>query len=287
MKQASVLTIMPSALVVLAVVLGPFLVLAWQSTRDLNYFEQRNSFVGTDNYVRLAQDEAFLSSVAVTVKYAVAASIIPVIVGLSASVALYSAPWGGRIAPLLLAPFLVAPIVVAMVFALLLDGQLGLAPRFLAALGVSDPENIVGHGRRVFWSLVAIDTWQWYGVFAYVFYARMKRVPLLFQEMVVVSGGGALRKLRDVWIPAMLPVVAAVTVFKVIWSLGDAERIDALTAGGGPHGAMRVFSIWMERQYFRYADFGYGAAAGILFYFIALVGIGVFILLLRTRRELS
>ena len=285
MRHASRRRIVPAAAATLAVVIAPFVLLLWQSSRHLNFFEGRNTFAGWSNYRELLGDPVFLSSLGVTVRYAVAATIVSLLLGLMAALVVYHAQRGDRWSPLLLAPFLTAPIVVSLIFALLLDGQLGIAPRLLALLGADQPDNIVGHPERVFWALVAIDAWQWFGVFALVLYARMKRIHRRFYELVASSGGGGWRKVVDVWLPSMIPVLGALVLFKFLWSMGDAERIDALTAGGGPHGAMRVFSIWMERTYFRYADYGYGAAAGVLVYVAALVAARFFIRLLKSRRE--
>ena len=286
MTRSSKWTFLSAAFVTAAVVLGPFIILIWQSTRDLNYFEGRDAFIGVANYVRLMKDEVFISSLIVTLQYAFSASIVTVTVGMLGAVAMYRSSLGPKVAALLIAPFLIAPIVVSLVFALIFDGQLGAAPRVLAALGAQQPDNIIGHPTRVFWALVFVDTWQWFGVIAIIFYARMKRIPNRLYELVLTSGGGRWRQVKDVWVPSIAPVTIAVILFKVIWSLGDAERIDALTAGGGPHGAMRVFAIWMEREYFRYADYGYGAAAAVVFYLAAILAAGLFIRLIRQEREM-
>ena len=50
---------------------------------------------------------------------------------------------------------------------------------------------------------------------------------------------------------------------------------------------MRVFSIWMEREYFRYADYGYGAAAAVLFYIVALFGARLFVGLIKRGGDMA
>lgn len=281
MSRTTAASMLPAIAITAGVALGPLLVLAWQSSRDLNYFEGRSNFVGFDNARRLLGDEAFLASVDVTLRYAVWAALLSTASALVIAVALYNSTWARCLAPVLCTPFLLAPVVTAVLFMLLLDGQLGTFPVLLRWLGFDDPENITGDPRRVFWALVGIDTWQWAGVLALILWARLNRIPRGQLELVSTCGGNAWMRLRDVWFPMLWPVLLAVLVFKFTWALGDSERIDVLTAGGGPYGAMRVFPIWLDREYFRYGDYGYGAAASLFFLLVAITAIGVFQLILR------
>ncbi len=265
------------------VVVAPFLVLVWQSTRDLNPFEARDSFVGARNFAQVLSDSEFRDSLTVTATYSLSSALLSALVGLAAAWACYSSGLSARVMTLLVAPFFVAPIVSAIIFAFVLDGQLGLAPKLLDALGAEDPMNIVGHPTRSFWALVAIDVWQWFGVVALLSYALMRRVPRSLLDLVATNGGGRWPLLREVWWPALSRPLIAIVLFRFFWCAGDAERIDALTAGGGPHGANRVLSIWLERTYFRYADYGYAAAASVLVYVVCLLAIRAFTLLTENR----
>lgn len=278
--------ILPAALFTAIVALTPFVLLVWQSLHDLNYFEARNSFFGLKNYLLLLEDKEFLKSLVITFKYAFFSTLFTVLSGFIGGLILYYSRKSLKILPLLIVPFLVAPIVIALIFALLLDGQLGFISKILYSLGFENAQNIIGDKDRIFWAIVFIDAWQWFGIFAFAFYGRIKTIPRVFYEVVVSNGGGNFNKIVDVFCPAMARFVIAMVIFKFIWSMGNVEIIDALTAGGSPYGSMRVFPIWMDRVYFRYTDYGYGASASIIFYIIAIVGVSIFIYLAGRKKEM-
>ena len=86
-----------------------------------------------------------------------------------------------------------------------------------------------------------------------------------------MNGGGKIARLKDVWFPNLFLTFLSLTAFKFLLSIGDIDKINLLTSGGGPNGSTRVFSIWLAQRYFQYGDYGYSAAAAFIMYLVVII----------------
>lgn len=263
---------LPAAAVVGGMAIAPFALLCWQAFLDFNPLEARNAFAGFSNFLALAHDATFSESLRVTVAYATAASLISVFGGVALAIALSRIAWRRRAIPFLLAPFFTAPVVAALIFMLAVDSDLGFVHYLAEWARLSDPRAILSRPGRALAVVVILDVWQWTGVVGLFVLARIETVSRPLLDLVVTSGGNWRARLVSVWAPSLRTPVAGVLAFRFLWCLGDGEKIDALTAGGAPYGAMQVLSIWLSHQYFRNGEYGYGAAASLLLYLVALLG---------------
>ncbi len=182
---------------------------------------------------------------------------------------------------------IISPIVIAILFLLLVDPQFGFVSDILSFLKFNNPNQILGNSNRIFNALIITDIWQWSGIIAFLFWAKIKSIPVEYSELIFTNNGRKSNYNALVTLPYLFNFTLALIVFKFFWNLGFVEIIDTITAGGGPHGAMRMFPIWIDRIYFRSSDYGYGASAAILFYLIAILGLIIFFLLLRKQTELK
>jgi|GEM_PF-5372946 len=264
--------VLPAATVVASMAIAPFALLCWQAFHNFNPLEGRNTFAGFDNFLALVHDATFFESLKVTVAYATAAGLISVVAGVVLAVALSQITWRRRAIPFLLAPFFTAPVVAALIFMLAVDADLGFVHYFAEWLRMSDPRAMLSRPGRALAVAVALDVWQWSGVVGLFVLARIETVSRPLLELVVTSGGGWKARLVSVWAPSLRTPVAGILAFRFLWCLGDGEKIDALTAGGAPYGAMQVLPIWLSHQYFRNGEYGYGSAASLLLYLVALIG---------------
>ncbi len=255
------------------------------SLSNLNYFEGRSEFVGLGNFFQLLGDQSFLVACYLTMKYSVVCTLLTfacscvwvLIVGHLVLRPIY------LIAAL--APWFMPPTTVGVIFQLLFDNQQGLIPALLSTFTGASKPDFLGNSVGAFWVAVVADVWQWAGIFGIALALTAKSVPAENIETVAVCGGGLGPQIVAVWIPFLLRPVSALLIFKFFWNIADFDRLSALTSGGGPLGTMRVFGLWIERTYFDFGDFGYGAAAAVAALTLAMLTVPLLLVLIAGRTQ--
>jgi len=250
-----------------AAVVLPFFLNVASSFYAINPFEKVSRFVGFGNFVLLASDDSFKLAVSVTVRYALASAVLCALVSVAVAALVPDLTTLRRVAPVLCLPLFLPSVAVAAAFSLFLDSQLGIPAIFSALTG--ETYSVLGDPERTFWAATLLDVWQWAGGAAIaVAYARLASGQAL-RDSLRVAGAPGFVVFRETALPSTTKAVVAVFLFRLVWNLGDAERINALTSGGGPFASARVMGIWLDRALFDYGDLGYTAAAATLFYAVA------------------
>ena len=246
------------------------------SLTDLNYFEGRFEFIWFGNYLRLLDDQSFLTTFNLTVWYSINSTLLT----FAFASAWLKVPGSLALHPLFviaaLTPWFIPPTTAGVMFQLLLDNQQGLVPALISTVTRSTKPDFLGNATGAFWATIVADAWQWAGIFAVATVLIIRTVPIGELEVVAVFGGSRLARVLAIWLPHLARPVGALLIFKLFWSIADFDKLSAMTNGGGPLGSMRVFGLWVERSYFEFGDFGYGAAASV----VALVLIGVAVAIL-------
>ena len=117
--------------------------------------------VGLDNYLRLWDDQQFLNSLWVTVRFVTASVAIETVLGLALALFCLREFRGIRLLrTVLIVPMVITPVVVAIVFRLIYASDAGMLTAFSEALG-GGPVQILGEPTRAFIGLVALDVWEW------------------------------------------------------------------------------------------------------------------------------
>jgi multiple sugar transport system permease protein len=131
---------------------------------------------------------------------------------------------------------------------------------------IHDKFHLIGHnidwlGHR--WSAMAaisiLGIWKGIGWSMVIFLAALQTVPRELKEAAAVDGAKAWARFRAVSLPAILPVVAFVTIMLVIGGFNVFISVFLMT-NGGPLDETQVLLTYMYRQAFSFLDFGYGSS---------------------------
>ena len=90
------------------------------------------------------------------------------------------------------------------------------------------------------------------------------------------------QRFRNVTMPALMPVVVAITTLDFIWNFNSFGLVYVLTAGG-PGGKTMLPMLFAYEEAFRYGNFGYAAALGNVMVLIIVAFLAVY--LRRRLRE--
>src|SRR5512140_1246250 len=97
----------------------------------------RNEFIGLENFVALAGDTRFLSTIPRTLYFTVLSVVFPVILGVFAAEVFHQKfPLRGILRGIYIAPMMATPVAIALVFTMMFHPQIGVLNYLLSLLGI-------------------------------------------------------------------------------------------------------------------------------------------------------
>ena len=274
------LLLIPSILLLLVILVGPFLYMVWTGFTDLHFAlpGREGSFVGFDNFRRLMrEDDIFWHSFMLTLKFVLWVVIIEFIVGFGLALLLFHFIQRRRLfLTLLLVPMMLAPVAVGLIWKLLLQGDFGMVTYYLRLIGVIDERTaILSDSSLVLPAIMLIDLWQWTPFVTLIMLAGLLSLPREPYEAAVMDGAGPLQLFKDVTLPLLRPIIALVLLLRGIDAFKEFDKVFILT-GGGPGIATELLSIYTYRVNFKDWDLGYGAVCAFMVYLVVLILCAVF-----------
>ncbi|WGW12409.1 sugar ABC transporter permease [Saxibacter everestensis] len=259
--------VLPTTVIVIAVVIVPVLWNVVLSFQDLSLLDIRDAgpfqSLTMENFVRVFTAAGFWQSIANTVVYSVAATVGSIVVGLVAALALRQPfPGRGLVRAAMLLPYVAPVVAVAFVWQIMLNPQYGIVNVWgQQFLGWDRPIDFLGRAPYALITVIAFEIWRYFP-FAFMFItARLVAVPRDIEEAAIVDGASALQRFRYVILPQLLPVVALLSVLRLIMTFNKFDDVYLLTGGGAGTevAAVRVYDTLTGRF-----DVGGAAAQSIV-----------------------
>jgi len=105
-----------------------------------------------------------------------------------------------------------------------------------------------------------------------IFLASLQGVPTELYEAAEIDGAGFFRKLLNITLPLITPVIFYQLVLGVIASLQYFLAPFVLNQGtGNPEGTTRFYMVYFYKQSFSFFNMGYGATLAWLMFIVALI----------------
>jgi multiple sugar transport system permease protein len=239
-------------------------------------------FVGFDNYRKLFTDPLVRVSLGVTVKFALIALPISVLLPIALAALLNSPHLAGRrvFRTLFYMPYIVPVVSAVYVWRGVLNSETGWLNRILQSFGLLGPDWL----NSMVWiypALVIIGLWG-VGNAYLITLASMQGVPTAFYEAARVDGATGLQRFRHITLPMISPVIFYNLVLSVIGLMRYFEIPFILSNGTGrPGDATMFFNIHFYKTTFVFFDMGYGSTLAWLLF---LITIALTLLLFATAR---
>jgi multiple sugar transport system permease protein len=279
--------ILPATVLCFVISLTPWLIMIYNSFFDLSYTKiGSGGFVGLENYRQVFRDEAFLQSIAVTVKFMVVALPVEFILGLFLAI-LVSRHIGARkfVVPILIIPMIISPTVVGLIWTLNLNPNFGPIGILLKNIGVA-VDGLLGSSKTALWTITVIDIWQWTPFLFLLFLAGLLGQPREPLEAAQVDGASSLQTFRRVTVPALKPIFT-VAFCSVHRRVPDLRPIWIMTTGG-PGMSTEALSIYGYRVNFKYWHIGYGSAVVMILFMISyLISLVFFHLVVPPEKKIA
>ncbi len=227
---------------------------------------------GLDNYRAMGADPIFWMSLRHNVIFMVGAIALRVTFALFLALALdQRVPFSNLFRGIYLMPTVISLVVVGVVFRLALSPSLGLINPFFSAVGLDAlTGDWLGNPNRVLPILILIDTWHGFGLYMFLFIARLAAISEELHEAAFVDGANSLQDIWYITLPLLRSTTAMVLLLAAIDSLKVFAIIYVMTSGG-PNHRSEVLSTWAYFQAFTANKVGYGNAILVVLLVITFV----------------
>jgi raffinose/stachyose/melibiose transport system permease protein len=229
-------------------------------------------FIGLQNFQGIAQDEIFWASLRHNVIFLGGSVAVKFSLALVLALALdQKIPLTNLFRGVYLMPTVFSLVVVGVVFRLALSPSLGLVNPFFEAIGLGAlTGEWLGDPDRVMSVLILIDAWQGFGLYMFLFIARLVAISPELHEAAKIDGANSFQDIVHVTLPLLKPTAAMVLLLAAIDSLKLFAIVYVMT-NGGPNHASEVLSTWAYFQAFTANKVGYGSAILVVLLLITFV----------------
>jgi len=241
--------------------------------------EQPLQFVGLKNYHTLVRDAQVWKSLLVTLKYALLALPIGLVVPIGLALLINSKHLRGQS---IFRTLFFMPAIVPFVAAIygwngMLNPETGWVNLALQWLGVQNPPTWVNDPTWVYPAMVLIGLWG-VGNSIVIYLAGLQGVPSELYDAAQVDGAGWWATLFHVTLPMISPVIMYELTLSMIGLFQYFLVPLVLNSGtGAPGGATMFLNLHLYKTFFAYGYLGYGATmAWFLFAIILIATVALF-----------
>ena len=264
--------VVPALLVVLAVMSYPFVYSVYLSFRSTPSYTTQTRFAGMANYLAVLHDQTFVRALENTLSWAVASTIIGVLLGLGAALLVQQLRFfRGPIRAALMMPYIVGYVVASYAWLWLFQGEYGLINVALMSWHVtSHPISFLSSLTWAFPAVILANVWKTFPFAMVMLLAGLQGVP---QEPVLAARLDRASHWRIFW-EVKLPYlrrVLVITTMLLAFQNFNTFTIPYIMTGGGPLNHTEIVSNYIYNSAFTNLNFGLAAAASVIVIIILMI----------------
>lgn len=273
---------LPALIVIASVIVFPWVFTLFMSLIDFKV-GGGVSFVGFDNYAKLAVDERFIESIWRTLFFTILAVIFPILFGTAAAMLFHrDFPYRGLLRTIFVMPMMATPVAVALVWTMMFHPQLGVLNYLLSLVGIG-PAAWVYSPSTVIPTLVMVEVWHWTPLVMLIVLGGMAGLPQDPYDSATIDGASDWQMFRFITFPLVLPYIMVAIVIRTIDALKVFDTIFVITQGG-PGTASETLNIFLYLQAFQFYNLGYSSAVVVIF-FIIVIALSLLLLYMRQKSK--
>ncbi|MFN3476099.1 MAG: carbohydrate ABC transporter permease [Candidatus Methylomirabilales bacterium] len=278
------LMIGPAILYIGLVVGFPFFLALYYSVSDITVGGQSLNFVGLKNFEAVIGTTIFKTSLKNTFVFTFVSQILVLVLAKVLALALqkdFRGKWLVRF--LILLPW-VAPISLGTIGWLwILDSTYSVINWTLQALRLIRPEEWfmwLGIPHLAMGSVIAVHVWRQLPLATVILLAGLSSIPQDIYDAAAVDGAGFWRRLFQITLPLLLPIMIVAVLFGVVFTFTDMIVIYVLTRGG-PYDTTQVLASLAFFTGIQGGDLAEGAAIALFLFPLLVVAAFVFLRIAR------
>ena len=279
----------PAILYILALIALPFCLALLYSVSDVTTGSQTIAFVGLDNFRGILENPTFRKALKNTFIFTVASQILVIIFAQIMALALQQTfPGKPLVRFLLLLPW-VSPIALGTIaWKWMYDSLYSVINWTLQALHVIGPNTWpywLGEPDLAMIAVILVHVWRMFPFATVILLAGLTSLPQEVLEAASVDGAGFWRRLFQIILPMLRPIMTVAVLFGVVFTFADMTVIYVLTRGG-PYDSTHVLGSLAFFVGIIGGDLGEGAAISLCL-FPLLVVVAIVMLCVARRTEVD
>ncbi len=283
------LMISPAVVYVMALVGYPLILAFAYSLSDISVGSIGYNFVGFSTFRSIMEEPEFKTALKNTILFTFVSMLIVVVLAKILALLLVQ-DFKGKffVRALILMPY-VAPISLGVIGWLwMLDSIYSPINWLLQHTGLFGPDfwpMWLGKPGLAMASIIAVHVWRMLPLAMIIMLAGLASIPKEIQDAALVDGAGYFRRLFQITIPMMLPIMLVAVLFGIVFTATDIIIILVLTRGG-PYDSTQVL---VSQAFYTGIDAGdlAGGAATALFLFPLLLAVAILMLRMARRSEVT
>ena len=242
------LFMLPAALFLIAFLTYPLGLGVWLGFTDAK-IGRPGVFIGLENYEFLMRDRVFWIAVFNTVAYTAVASVLKFALGLWLALLLNeNLPLKSFFRAIILLPWVVPTVLSALAFWWIFDAQFSIISYVLMKWGfISHPINFLGDPTNARISVMAANVWRGIPFVAISLLAGLQTISPSLYEAAMLDGASAWQRFRYITFPMMMPILAIVMTFSIIFTFTDFQLVYAITRGGPVNSTHLLATLAFQR----------------------------------------
>ncbi len=222
-------------------------------------------WVGLENFQYLLEDRVFLNAVWFTVFYTAVATVLKFALGLWLALLLNeNLPIKSLIRAVILLPWITPTVLSAIAFWWIYDPQFSIVSYVLVdKLHIlSSYIDFLGTPWHARWSLIVANVWRGIPFVAISLLAGLQTISPSLYEAAMLDGASSWQRFRKVTVPLLMPILAVVLTFSVLFTFADFQLVYAITRGG-PINSTHLMATLAFQRGIPGAALGEGAAIAV------------------------
>jgi len=278
-KLLPYLLLLPSIIVVCAVIIYPICYGVYLSITDQSLIGREAHIVGLRNFVNLYKDEVFRRVIVNAALWSIYTVVGVMVLGLGLALLLNRDFVGRTFARgILLVPWTVPTTALAIIFAWLYDPMMGTVNQIVMALGGPRLSLLSDTSTALAWVALPV-IWRFCPFVMLMLLAELQSIDKDLYDAAGVDGAGSLQKFWSITLPIMRPTISLVAILQFIWIFNHVDMIWVLTRGG-PANATHILSTYAFYYSYKRWEYGYASAVGVLMLAVLFVSAAMYL-----RRE--
>ena len=207
-------------------------------------------WVGIENFEYLLEDPIFWTAVFYSVFYTAVATVGKFGLGLWLALLLnHHLPFKSILRAIILLPWIVPTVLSAIAFWWLYDPQFSVISYLLVdKLGLFDGYiDFLGSAWPARFSLIAANIWRGIPFVAISLLAGLQTISPSLYEAALLDGSTAWQRFRFITFPMLLPILAIVMTFSIIFTFTDFQLVYAITRGGPVNSTHLLATLAFQR----------------------------------------
>jgi multiple sugar transport system permease protein len=211
---------------------------------------RRGVWVGLENFEYLLEDPLWWNAVFYSVFYTGVATVLKFGLGLWLALLLNQhLPFKSLLRAIILLPWIVPTVLSAIAFWWIYDPQFSIISYvFVEVLGWRTTNiDFIGSAWPARWSLIAANVWRGIPFVAISLLAGLQTISPSLYEAALLDGSTAWQRFRYITFPMLLPILAIVMTFSIIFTFSDFQLVYAITRGGPVNSTHLLATLAFQR----------------------------------------